>query len=152
MEAKIIATNRKAHHDYTVFESFEAGIQLKGTEVKSLREGKANLKDSFARIENGEGFVFNLHISPYEFGNRFNVDPQRTRKLLVHKQEILRLIGQVSQKGFTLIPLKMYFKGGLVKIEIAVCKGKKLFDKRESIKRKEVDLEMKRALSAKRRQ
>lgn len=130
-------------------ESFEAGIELKGTEVKSLREGLASLKDSFARVDNDELFLYNCHISPYEFGNRANVDPLRPRKLLMHKNQIGRLAGLVSQKGMTIIPLKIYFKRGLAKVELATAKGKLLYDKRETIKRRESDLELRRALRKK---
>lgn len=149
MSDNIIATNRQARRDYTILETTEAGIALKGTEVKSLRAGRANLKDSFARIDNGEVFVYNLHISPYEFGNRANVDPNRKRKLLLHKEQINRLGGQVSQKGLTLIPLKLYFKRGLAKVELALSKGKRQFDKREAIHKREVDREMRRVARGK---
>lgn len=146
MEDKIIATNRQAHYNYTILESFEAGIELKGTEVKSLRVGQANLKDSFGKVENGEIFLYNMHIAPYEFGNIANVDPIRPRKLLLHKNQIRRLIGDVSAKRLALIPLKLYFKRGIAKVELALAKGKKLYDKRESIRRRESELELKRIL------
>lgn len=123
-DIKVIATNRKAYHDYFIEETIEAGIELKGTEVKSVRLGHVNLKDSFARVENGEVFLYNMHISPYEKGNIFNVDPMRDRKLLLHKHEINRLAGYVQQKGYTLIPLKIYIKRGKIKVELAVAKGK----------------------------
>lgn len=132
-----IITNRKARRDYQIIETFEAGIELKGTEVKSLRSKRGNLNDSFARIDNGEVFLCNLHISPYEFGNISNHNPLRTRKLLLHKSQIKKLFGQISLKGYALIPLKLYFKKGMVKVELAVGKGKTQFDKRETIKKKD---------------
>lgn len=143
---KIAASNRQARFNFTILESLEAGIELKGTEVKSLREGKAALSDSFARVDNNEIFLYNCHISPYEFGNRANVDPVRPRKLLLHKKQISKLSGIVSQKGFTLIPLKIYFKNGIAKVELAVAKGKLLYDKRDSIKKRETDRELGRQL------
>ncbi|MBI4335491.1 MAG: SsrA-binding protein SmpB [Candidatus Omnitrophica bacterium] len=146
---KTAAANRQARYNYHIFESVETGIELKGTEVKSLREGKASLNDSFARVDEGEIFLYNCHISPYEFGNIANVEPTRRRKLLLHRNQIARLSGQVSQKGMTLIPLKIYFKRGLAKVELAVAKGKLLYDKRETIKRRESDLELRRALRKK---
>lgn len=139
-DIKVIATNRKAYHDYFIEETIEAGIELKGTEVKSVRLGHVNLKDSFARVENGEVFLYNMHISPYEKGNIFNVDPMRDRKLLLHKHEINRLAGYVQQKGYTLIPLKIYIKRGKIKVELAVAKGKKLYDKREAIAKETLSL------------
>lgn len=145
-EDRILVTNRKARHDFHILETYEAGIALVGTEVKSLREGKGNLQDSFARIENGELFLYNMHISPYEKGNIYNKDPRRTRKLLMHKREIYRLAGKVQEKGLTLIPLSLYLKNGIVKVELALAKGKTLYDKRESIKRKTVKREMERTL------
>ncbi|MBL7131933.1 MAG: SsrA-binding protein SmpB [Candidatus Omnitrophica bacterium] len=151
MKEKIIATNRQAHRDYTIFETLECGIELKGPEVKSLREGKANLKDSFARIEAGEVFLYNMHISPYEQAGIFNVEPRRVRRLLLHKREINRLTGKLVQRGFTFIPLKIYFKAGIAKVEVALARGKRLYDKRRQIKKKELDLEIKRALRVKRR-
>ncbi|MFZ5753261.1 MAG: SsrA-binding protein SmpB [Bacillota bacterium] len=146
---KVVTENRKARHDYFIEETYEAGIALTGTEVKSLRAGKANLKDSYARVENGEMFLFNMHISPYEQGNRFNVDPLRARKLLLHKGEINRLFGKVMQQGLTLVPLKVYFKRGRAKVEIALAKGKKLHDKRDAIAEKDARREMDRALRGK---
>lgn len=143
---KTAVTNRQARYNYQILESLEAGIELKGTEVKSLREGRASLKDSFARVDDGEVFLYNCHISPYEFGNIANVEPTRRRKLLLHKNQIGRLGGQVSQKGTTLIPLKIYFKGGIAKVELALAKGKLLYDKREAIKRRESDRELRRTL------
>ena len=142
---KTAVTNRKARFSYQILESLEAGIELKGTEVKSLRSGKASLADSFARVDGKELFLYNCHISPYEFGNIANVEPLRRRKLLLHKNQIIRLGGVVAQKGMTLIPLKIYFKKGLAKVEIALAKGKLLYDKRESIKRRESDRELRRA-------
>ena len=144
MDEKVIATNRQARYNYTILESFEAGIELRGTEVKSLRGGQANLKESFARVENGELFLYNMHIAPYEFGNIANVDPIRPRKLLLHKNQIRRLIGDLSAKRLTLIPLKLYFKHGIAKVELAVAKGKKLYDKREAIRRRESERELRR--------
>ena len=146
MDEKKVATNRAARRDYHILETCEAGIELVGTEVKSLRASKANLKDSFARIERGEVFLCNMHISPYEFGNIANVDPKRVRRLLLHKNQIKKLIGQTSIKGFTLIPLSAYIKRGRVKIELALARGKRSFDKRETIKKREADLEVRRAV------
>ena len=131
-QTKIIADNRKARHDYFVIESFEAGVELFGTEVKSLRAGGVNLKDSYCEIDKGELFALGVHISPYEQGNIFNKDPLRPKKLLMHKREIMRLAGLVSREGYTLVPLSMYFSGKNVKVEVGVCKGKKLWDKRET--------------------
>lgn len=131
-DGKIIAENRKAWHDYFVDERFEAGIALFGTEVKSLRKGAVNLKDSYCEIRNGEIFAVGVHISPFEQGNIFNKNPLRDRKLLMHRREIMKLNGQVSQKGLTLVPLKLYFSGSRVKIEIGLCRGKKLYDKRDA--------------------
>ena len=129
---KQIAANRKAYHDYFVDDKYEAGISLVGTEVKSLRAGQVNLKDSYCTIKNGEIFASGIHISPYEQGNIFNRDPRRTRKLLMHKREILKLFSLVSQKGYTLVPLSLYFKDSKVKVEVGLCRGKKLYDKRDS--------------------
>lgn len=134
---KLISQNKKAYHDYFVKETFQCGIVLVGTEVKSLRAGKCNLKDSFVRVVNGEVFIINMHISPYEHGNIFNRDPLRTRKLLLNKYEINKLIGGTKKDGLTLIPLKIYFSGSLVKVDIALCKGKKLYDKRHDIAKKD---------------
>ncbi|WP_066175400.1 SsrA-binding protein SmpB [Bacillus marinisedimentorum] len=145
----VLAQNRKARHDYHVEETFEAGIVLQGTEIKSLRAGKANLKDSFARVENGEVFLHNMHISPYEQGNRYNHDPLRTRKLLLHKKEINKLIGLSKEEGYTLVPLKMYIKHGYAKVLLGVAKGKKKFDKREDLKRKEAKREIQRSVKEK---
>ncbi len=130
---KTLAENRKARHDYFVEEAFEAGIALVGTEVKSIRNGRANLKDSYGDVRNGEIFIRNMHVSPYDFGNIFNVDPLRDRKLLMHKSEIRKLIGLVSQDGYTLIPLSLYLKDGRVKVALGLCKGKKNYDKRDSM-------------------
>ncbi|HHW58392.1 MAG TPA: SsrA-binding protein SmpB [Clostridia bacterium] len=141
-EIKIIAQNKKAYHDYFIEETYEAGIELTGTEVKSIRMGKVNLKDSFAKVENNEVYLYNMHISPYEKGNIFNKDPLRTRKLLLHRREINKLIGYVTRKGYTLIPTKLYFKRGLVKVELAVARGKKLYDKREDIAKKDAKREL----------
>jgi SsrA-binding protein len=145
MSIKLIAQNKKARFEYFILETFEAGIVLTGTEVKSLRLGKANLKESFGRIENGELFLFNMHISPYSHGNRLNHEPRRTRKLLLHKKEIKKLIGKTKEKGLTLVPTKIYFKDGKCKVELALGKGKKLFDKREEIKRKDAEREAQRS-------
>ena len=135
---KTIAQNKKARHDYFILESIEAGISLAGTEVKSLRAGAVNLKDSWCDIYKGEVYVLGMHISPYEKGNIFNTDPMRTRRLLLHKREILKLMGIVQQKGFTLVPLRVYLKGGRVKLEVGVARGKKLYDKREDLKEKAI--------------
>ncbi|MBR6755884.1 MAG: SsrA-binding protein SmpB [Peptococcaceae bacterium] len=143
---KVVTENRKARHDYTIEETFEAGIELRGTEVKSMRAGRANLKDSFAIIENGELFLYGMHISPYEQGNIFNVEPLRTRKLLMHKREIHRLLGKTKEQGLTLVPLKAYFKGDKIKIELALAKGKKLYDKREAAAEKSAKREIDRAM------
>lgn len=145
----IKANNKKARHDYFIEETLEVGIVLSGTEVKSIRQGKVNLKDSYAQVEDGEVFINNMHISPYEQGNIYNVDPLRTRKLLLHKREINKLIGYTAQKGYSLIPLSIYIKNGLVKVELAIAKGKKLYDKRESIAKRDAERRMKQAMSQK---
>ena len=146
-----IATNRKAYRDYEVLESLETGIELKGSEVKSLRQKKINLDDSFARFEANEIFLYNAHISHYTEASYLNVDPDRPRKLLLHKNQIQRIIGKLTQKGLTLIPLKVYFNArGFVKVELALCKGKRLYDKRQSIKKRETDLEVRRAIKDRR--
>ncbi|ADG83525.1 SsrA-binding protein SmpB [Thermincola potens] len=137
--------NRKARHDYHIEEVYEAGIELKGTEVKSLRAGKANLKDSFALVRNGEVFVHNMHISPYEQGNRFNHEPTRVRKLLLHRHEINKLIGATKQKGLTLVPLKIYFKNGRAKMALALARGKKLYDKRDDMAARDAKREIEKA-------
>lgn len=134
---KLIANNKKARFDYFIEDTFEAGIALHGTEVKSLRMGKCSIKESFVRIENREVFIYNMHISPYERGNIFNKDPLRIRKLLLHKYEINKISGQLAQKGYTLVPLNVYLKGSLVKIEIGLARGKKLYDKRQDIAKKD---------------
>ena len=141
---KIVSQNKKAYHEYFVDEKFEAGLELTGTEVKSLRKGAINLKDSFCRIDDGELLVFGMHISPYEQGNIFNRDPYRTRKLLMHKKEIMRLFGQVGQKGYALVPLSVYFKGKWAKMEIGLCRGKKLYDKRDADAERSAKREMER--------
>lgn len=134
---KLIANNKKAFFDYFIEDKYEAGIELFGTEVKSLRMGKCSIKESFIRIEGGEVYVYGMHISPYEKGNIFNKDPLRVRKLLLHKREIMKLSGEISQKGYTLVPLSVYLKGSLVKVEIGLAKGKKLYDKRETLAKKD---------------
>ena len=149
MKSDTVATNRRARHDFTILESFEVGIELKGTEVKSLRGHKASLSDSFARIDGGELFLYNMHVSPYEFGSYTNVDPKRRRKLLAHKNQIIRLVGHTSQKGMTLIPLKVYFKHGMAKVELAIAKGKRQYDKREVIKKREAKREIERRFRGK---
>ena len=140
-----VTTNKKAYHDFFIEETFEAGMVLVGTEVKSLREGRANLKDSYALVKGGEVFILGCHISPYSHGNIMNPDPERTRKLLLHKSEVIRLGELLAQKGFTLVPLKIYFKGGRAKMELGLAKGKKLYDVREAVKEKEAKREMDRA-------
>ncbi len=143
---KTIANNKKAFHDYFVVESMEAGIELCGTEVKSLRAGGVNLKDAWCSIDDGEVWIKGMHISPYEQGNIFNRDPMRVRRLLLHKKEILRLFGSIKQQGLTLIPLSLYFKGSLVKVQLGLCKGKKLYDKREDIAKKTANREIQRSI------
>ncbi len=147
-EEKVVCVNRKARHDYFIEETYEAGLVLKGSEVKSLREGKANLKDSSARILRGEAFLLNAHISPYSAANQFNHDPTRSRKLLLHRKEIERLSVKSAERGLTLVPLRLYFKEGKAKVEVAVARGKKLYDKRESLKRKESRREVERSLKS----
>ncbi len=142
---KVLAQNRKARHLYFIEDKYEAGIALQGTEVKSIRGGRANLKESYARVEGGEIFLYNMHISPYEPGNRFNHDPLRPRKLLMHRREINRLIGYVQEKGYTLVPLSLYLSKGRVKVELALARGKKDFDKRRSIAERDAKREMERA-------
>ena len=143
---KVVATNRKARHEYEVLDTFEAGLVLKGPEVKSLREGKVGFQDAFARVEGGEVWLHSLHISPYEQANRFNEDPLRPRKLLLHRQEILRLIGKVEEKGLTLIPLSIYFRRGYAKVTLALARGRKTYDKREKLRRKTQEDEARRAM------
>ncbi|MDN5326617.1 MAG: SsrA-binding protein [Moorella sp. (in: firmicutes)] len=146
-QVKVVTDNRRARHDYFIEETFEAGIALTGTEVKSLRNGRANIKDSYARVENGELILHDMHISPYEQGNRFNHEPRRPRRLLMHRYEIQRLYGKVREKGLTLIPLKVYFnERGLAKVELALVKGKRLYDKREDIAARDAQREIARAL------
>ena len=135
---KLIANNKKAYHDYFIEDTWETGISLHGTEVKSLRMGKCSIKESFVRIEKGEVFVYGMHISPYEKGNICNRDPLRVRKLLLHRSEINKIVGKIAEKGYTLVPLKVYFKGSLVKVEIGLAKGKKLYDKRADIAKKDI--------------
>ncbi len=142
-QKKIIANNKKARHDYFIEDTYETGIVLTGTEIKSIRQGKVNLKESFAKIENGEVVVYQMHISPYEQGNRYNVDPVRPRKLLLHKQEIRKLIGYTTQKGLTLVPLTLYInERGIAKMDLAVARGKKLYDKREDIAKRDSERRM----------
>ncbi|NLM62063.1 MAG: SsrA-binding protein SmpB [Clostridiales bacterium] len=148
---KTVATNRKAFHDYYITERFEAGIELFGTEVKSIRQGAVNLKDSYCIVKDGELFVRGMHISPYEKGNIFNRDPMRVRKLLMHKREIMRLAGRVQQDGFALVPLSVYLKGPYVKVEIALVKGKKLYDKRDSERNRDAAREIDKALKERNR-
>ncbi len=145
---KVVATNRKAYHDYYILETYEAGIVLKGTEVKSAKQGRINLKDSYAIIDNGEVFLLNAHISPYSHGNIHNHDPRRTRKLLLHKKEIMKLYGKIKEKGLTLIPLKAYIKNGKIKIELGLCKGKKKYDKRAEIRKRDLEREMRYELKS----
>ena len=137
MAKKLIANNKKAYHDYFIEEKYEAGISLAGTEVKSLRMGRCSIKEAFIRIEHDEVFVYNMHVSPYEKGNIFNKDPLRVRKLLLHRQEIRKIQGHITQKGYTIVPLSVYFSGSLVKVEIGLAKGKKLYDKRQDIAKKD---------------
>ena len=146
---KIIAENRKARHDYFVLEAFEAGIELFGTEVKSLRRGTVNLKDSYCEVDGGELFALGVHISPYEEGNIFNRDPLRPKKLLMHKKEIMKLQGLVSREGYTLVPLSLYFKGSRVKLALGLCKGKKLYDKREDIAKRDANRDIERHMKSK---
>jgi SsrA-binding protein len=145
---KIVCVNRRARHDYFIDETYEAGVALLGSEVKSLRDGKANLVDSYAQIRNGEAFLINSHISPYPGANQFNHDPTRSRKLLLHTREIERLTGKTKERGLTLIPLKIYFKGGRAKVELGLARGKKLYDKRETLRRKVAQREVERSLKS----
>ena len=147
-DKKLIANNKKVYHDYFIEETYEAGIVLHGTEVKSLRMGKCSIKESFLRIENGEMFIYGMHVSPYEKGNIFNKDPLRTRKLLLHKSEIMKLVGKVKEKGYTLVPIEVYFTDGKAKILIGLAKGKKLYDKREDIAKKDLKREAEREFKA----
>jgi SsrA-binding protein len=146
---KLIANNKKAYYDYFIEDKYEAGIALHGTEVKSLRTGKCSIKESFIKIENGEMFIYGMHISPYEKGNIFNKDPLRVRKLLLHKYQINKIGGQLAQKGYTLVPLQVYFKGRLVKLEIGLARGKKLYDKRQDIAKKDMRRETEREFKVK---
>jgi len=146
MKDRVVAENRKARHEYFIIESLEVGIQLTGTEIKSIRAGKVNMTDSYAQISNGETWLHNMHIAEYEHGNRYNHEPKRSRKLLIHKKEIKKFSDIIKQQGLTLIPLKLYFKGNWLKCELGLCKGKKLYDKRESLKNKETNREIERAL------
>ena len=146
---KNVVTNRKARHQYHILETIEAGIVLQGTEVKSLRQGKVNLGDAYAKIKDGEVWLVEMHISPYEQGNIFNHEPRRPRKLLLHKREIKRLLGKVQERGLTLIPLRIYFKRGKAKVELALAKGKRLYDRREDIKRRDEEREISRSLRRK---
>ena len=146
---KLVANNKKAYHDYFIEEKYEAGLVLHGTEVKSLRMGKCSIKEAFIRIENSEVFIYGMHISPYEKGNIFNKDPLRVKKLLLHKQQIRKLIGNSSEKGYTIVPLQVYFKDGRAKIEIGLAKGKKLYDKRQDIAKKDQKREAEKELKAK---
>lgn len=141
---KLIANNKKARHDYFLEECIEAGVELHGTEVKSLRQGNCSIKEAFVHIENGEVIVYGMHISPYEKGNIFNKDPMRPKRLLLHKKEIMRLLGKIKEKGYTLVPVRVYFKGSLVKVEIALAWGKKLYDKRQDIAKKDARREAQR--------
>lgn len=141
---KLIANNKKARHDYFLEETFEAGVELHGTEVKSLRQGNCSIKEAFVHIENGEIIIYGMHISPYEKGNIFNKDPMRPKRLLMHKKEIARLLGKIKEKGYTLVPVQVYFKGSRVKVEIALARGKKLYDKRQDIAKKDARREAER--------
>ncbi|WP_026694515.1 SsrA-binding protein SmpB [Peribacillus kribbensis] len=142
---KVITNNKKAYHDFFIEETYESGIVLQGTEIKAIRAGRVNLKDSYARIQNGEMYLYSMHISPYEQGNRYNHDPERPRKLLLHKKEINKLIGDTKEQGYTLVPLKVYLKNGYAKVLIGLGKGKKNYDKREDLKKKEAKREIERA-------
>lgn len=146
MERKIISKNPTARHNYTIIDTIEAGIVLSGTEIKSIRNGKVNLKDTYVNIKNGEAYIYGMHISPYEHGNIFNKDPLRNRKLLLHKKEIFKLSDLIKQKGLSLIPIALYFSGNKVKLEIGIGKGKKLYDKREDIAKKDAQMKINRAL------
>ena len=147
---KLIANNKKVYHDYFLEETFEAGIALAGTEVKSMRMGKCSIKESFIHIENGEVILYGMHISPYEKGNIFNKDPLRPRKLLMHKKEIQKMVGKIAQKGYTIVPVEVYFKGSLVKVQVALAKGKKLYDKRQDIAKKDQRREAERDFKVRR--
>jgi SsrA-binding protein len=144
-EGKVVSQNKKAYHDYFIEETYEAGIVLQGTEIKSIRAGKCNLKDSYARIQNGEAWLYSMHVSPYEQGNRYNHDPLRPRKLLLHNKEIAKLYGEAKEAGMALVPLKIYLKNGFAKVLLGLAKGKKNYDKRETLKKKEANREIERA-------
>lgn len=146
MNTKLIAKNPNAYHNYNIKDTIEAGIVLTGTEIKSIRNGKVNIKDSYASINNGECFIYNMHISPYEFGNIFNKDPLRNRKLLLSKREIFKLFGLIKQQGYTLIPISIYFKGSFVKLQLGIGIGKKLYDKRQDIAKKDAEMKIRRAM------
>ena len=147
MDTKLIAKNPVAYHNFNIENKYEAGIVLSGTEIKSIRNGKVNLKDSYAGIKNGEAYIYSMHISPYEQGNIFNKDPLRDRKLLLNKREILRLSGLINQKGYTLVPISLYFKNNIVKLELGIGKGKKLYDKREDLKKKDSEMYIKKHMN-----
>jgi len=151
MGVKVVCSNKKAFHDYFIEEKIEAGLVLRGTEVKSLREGRANLKDAFARVEGGEAFLYGFHISPYSHGTAFNHEPERTRKLLLHKREILRLHGKMKEKGLAVVALRVYFKAGRAKVELGLARGKRKYDKRQAIKKREDRRDMDRAMKRKTR-
>ena len=148
---KTIAQNKKAFHDYFLIESMEAGIELCGTEVKSIRQGRVNLKDSWCAVDDGELFIYGMHVSPYEQGNIFNKDPMRVRRLLMHKREIMRLMGFVKQDGMALVPISLYFKGSKVKVQVGVCRGKKLYDKREDMARRDAKRDIERTIKERNR-
>ena len=149
MNTKLIAKNPTAYHNYDIKDTIEAGIVLSGTEIKSIRNGKVNIKDSYASINNGECYIYNMHISPYEFGNIFNKDPLRDRKLLLSKREIFKLLGLIKQQGYSLIPISIYFKNSFVKVQLGIGIGKKLYDKRQDIAKKDADMKMRRAMQEK---
>lgn len=146
MNKKVISTNKKAYHDYTIFDKFIAGMVLFGTEIKSIRKGAVNLKDSFAKIEDGEIFLYKCHISPYEQGNRYNREPERIRKLLLNKKEILKMLGKIKKEGYTIVPLELFLSNGFAKLEIGLAKGKKLHDKRQDIAKKSQNRDIQRAM------
>ncbi|MFD2444657.1 SsrA-binding protein SmpB [Bacillus sp. CGMCC 1.16607] len=151
-EGKTVAQNKKAYHDFFIEDTYEAGLVLQGTEIKSIRAGKVNLKDSYARIQNGEAWLYSMHVSPYEQGNRYNHDPLRTRKLLLHNREINKLIGETKVTGYALVPLKLYLKNGYAKVLIGLAKGKKNYDKREDLKQKEAKREIERAFRSRQKE
>ncbi|MFX4301622.1 SsrA-binding protein SmpB [Alicyclobacillus tolerans] len=143
---KVLAQNRKAYHDYFIEDTYEAGLVLTGSEIKSIRKGSVNLRDAYARVENGEVFIHHMHVAPYEQANRFNHDPMRTRKCLLHREEIRKLIGMVRERGYTLVPTKIYLRNGFAKVELGLARGKKSYDKRESLKQRDANREIQRAL------